>query len=135
MLLLAKMFSRVAFLVLFVAEWGVSRTSCSSEHIPEAPASIVNQSQTHNDGIFQKYARPAGGMGVRRAWGAAGYLDVIVTTSVMLATLFLLIRCATYIYEVARLSKGSERRVAEGDACGGEVSYTRQVLRCVLCFL
>lgn len=116
------MLSRVAVSLLFLAELGFSKTSGSSEHMPEVPAGVVTQLEMHGDGIHGKYPHYPGGMRIYRAWDTMRHLDAIVTSSIMLATLFLLLQCAAYIHGASRLSEGSERRLAEGNPCRGGVS-------------
>lgn len=131
-MLLAKMFSRVTVLMLFLAYRGVSRTYSSSEHVPEAPDSVVNELQAHNAGIHAKHLSFHSGMRIHKQRDAGRYLEAIAASSVMLAALFLLIRCASYIYEVSQLSEGSERSLAKGGSCGEEVSPALGVARCFL---
>lgn len=49
------------------------------------------------------------------------YVDILVAKAVVLVVVFLIVRCASYIYEVSRFPKEKERRLATSSACGGEV--------------
>lgn len=111
------MVCRVAVLASVLALAAVPCTSGSSEHVPEDVSASINKLQAQNDGIHQNSARyrPE----TRMSWsrGAGNYIDLIATSSVLLATLFLLLRCAAYVYKVSRLRR-LKRRLAEGDSCG-----------------
>lgn len=106
------MLCRAAVVVCLVALWGVSQVSCSSEHASEVPSEVNN--------VLQQRYNP--GNRFPRAKGAVRYVNITITTSIVLATVFLLLRCVASISGVSRLSKSSKRRLAEKDICEEEVS-------------
>lgn len=118
----------VALLLSVIALFGGSNSACAAEHALGVPLSAVDESLIHKGNMYQTNSHKYLGMRIPRARGAVRYLDLIATSSVIIATLFILFRCAAYIFEASKLSKTAERRLAEGDECEGQVSTLSQCM-------
>lgn len=120
--LVKKMLGSLVVLVAVIAFCGVSNTLCTSRHLLEVSSKVFDDLQMHEDGLSHNHQRLNADVWSRRSRGVGTHLDVILTSTVMLTTLFLLLRCAAHMYEVYRFSKRPTRRLAAGDPCGSGVS-------------
>lgn len=124
----SKMQCRRQILLSLMALCWVADGSCFSPRSSDSHSSIVKGGDTHTELIDVGKGRFSTGLRIPRTSGALRFVEILARGSVILATLFLLSRCVSYLSEVPRVRERSQRLLAEKDPSKGEVSKLRQVV-------
>lgn len=110
--------SRVAISVLLLVGGCCSYTD-SSSLLSETVGG--KQRESHNE-LLQGVPRFVARVPLRRAKASAHSVALVVKWSVLLATLYLIVRCAGYISGVSHAPNRGGRRLAGKKSCHSEVS-------------
>lgn len=108
----------------------VALSAGSSTPSPEGTSIAGDTLNVKYNEQFQVEPQRASEIPSRRFSTLAKSVELILTGSVLLGFLFLLLLCAKHISTLSRSSKSGERRLAEGNPCGGDVSDSLLSLRC-----
>lgn len=112
----------VAILVLFIALTRAPCSFCKTHSFPDVPFTAVKEWDNFNGNHSRSAVQYINKFRMARPSRALRHIDILATCSVVLAILFLLVRCAAYISDVSGALTSADRRLAEGSSCGGEVS-------------
>lgn len=111
-------------LVVLIVLCRASFSSCYSDRVPELLSTPVDELIDYNGDQIGSNVKYRGSFRIARSNRALRYADMLATGSVLLAILFLLVRCAAYIESVSGFFKAADRRLSASGACGGEVGYS-----------